>query len=53
MQCAYGGEVTLTESAPGYRLRIYNGSTISVILSRQDLEALVQRAQELLAGEEE
>jgi hypothetical protein len=48
MQCEYGGEVTFTLCEPGYRLRIYAGTTISVILSKDDVLKLQQRICDVL-----
>jgi hypothetical protein len=53
MRCDYSGEVTLTTCAQGYRLRIVNQTTISIILSRHDLETLLKRGAELLCPDED
>lgn len=53
MRCDFGGEVTLTTCEPGYRLRIVNQTTISIILSKQDLITLLKRGEELLHLQEE
>jgi hypothetical protein len=53
MQCEYGGEVTLTTCEQGYRLRIFSETTVSLILSRQDLVTLLKRGIELLLPEDE
>lgn len=53
MECEYGGEVTFTRSEPGYRLRIYNGTTLSLILSKDDVAKLQERISAVLTDEEE
>jgi hypothetical protein len=53
MQCEYGGEVTFTACEPGYRLRLSNGSTVSVILSPADVQQLQARIRKLVADADE
>ncbi len=53
MHCDYGGEVTFTRAEPGYHLRIYNGTTLSVILSIEDVRRLQERIHDVLREEEE
>jgi hypothetical protein len=53
MQCEYGGDVTLTSCEGGYRLRLFNGRTVSVILSPADVQRLQVRLRELVAEVEE
>ena len=53
MQCTFGGEVTVTACEPGYRLRIYSGTTVSVILTKEDVRQLQARRTEVLREEAE
>jgi len=52
MRCGYGGEVTFTASEPGYRLRIVNGTSLSIQLSRADIERLLVRIAAVIQEEE-
>lgn len=51
MDCEYGGEVTFTACEPGYRLRIFAGTTISIILSSQDVARLLTQIRDVLREE--
>jgi hypothetical protein len=53
MQCEYGAEVTFTRAEPGYRLQLYNQTTVSVILSRKDVLALLRRMIEVVLDDED
>jgi len=53
MKCEYGAEVTFTQAEPGYRLRLYNQTTVSVILSRKDVLALLRRMTEVVLDDEQ
>ena len=53
MECEYGGEVTFTTCEPGYRLRIYAESTLSIILSAADVKKLQERMRDVLKEEGE
>jgi hypothetical protein len=58
MQCANGGDVTLTTCESGYRLRIVAGASISIVLSREEVGQLQAQMRAVLEeqqkqGEEE
>ena len=53
MKCEYGSEITFTRAEPGYRLRLYNQTTVSVILSRKDVLALLRRIIEVVLDDEQ
>jgi D-glycero-D-manno-heptose 1,7-bisphosphate phosphatase len=53
MQCTYGGEVTFAACEPGYRLRVANGSTLSILLDTEDVQRLQARMQAVVAEVQE